>query len=320
MAPVVELAPVPFPFPVLPFPVPPFPVLPFPRRLKSPPSPPKRPVAALELVRVIVAVWPTFTLAMSALSTARSTVYRPVLTTWTCALEELLDESLELAGFGLVPDPIDASDCPDPLPVPVASVPPVPLLESCSPTVRFTAATVPSKVETSDAFASASVASMSESFADVRLDSSAASCSDDAPDAWSSESLALASATDDCAAVTSDWSAAESIVASTWPACTVSPAFTFTAVTVPAEEKLRSSVWAAATVPSADTVTAIGPRVTVASCLVLVAEAEASSLGRNANHQTPTMAATIRIGTSTIGWTRLRRRIGPRSPGRPRGT
>ncbi len=35
---------------------------------------------------------------------------------------------------------------------------------------------------------------------------------------------------------------------------------------------------------------------TVASCLVVLAEAEASPLGRNANHQTPTMATTIRTG------------------------
>ena len=96
--------------------------------------------------------------------------------------------------------------------------------------------------------------------------------------------------------------------------------FQLTAETVPAEEKLRSSVWAAATVPSAETVTLMGPLVTVASCFVDAADAVAAPSGRNANHQSPTMATTITIGTSTIGWRRLRRRIGAhlRAPARSR--
>ena len=149
-----------------------------------------------------------------------------------------------------------------------------------------------------------------ESFADSRLDSSAAICASDAPELSSSESLASASATSASAEATAASSSAESIVASTWPAVTVSPAFTLTAVTVPADSKLKSSVSAAATVPSAETVSLIGPSVTSTTCFVVVAEAVAGSSDRNANHQTPTMATTIRTGTKTMGWPR-RRCIGP---------
>ena len=53
-------------------------------------------------------------------------------------------------------------------------------------------------------------------------------------------------------------------MASTWPALTVSPALTLTAVTFPDEAKLRLSVLAAATVPLPETVVFMSPRVTVA--------------------------------------------------------
>ncbi len=40
------------------------------------------------------------------------------------------------------------------------------------------------------------------------------------------------------------------------------------------------------------------------------AEAVLAPSGRNANHQTPTMATTMRTGTNTIGCMRFRRRMG----------
>ena len=142
---------------------------------------------------MIVAVWPTATLAMSAVSTASCTVYRPVLTTWICALvPEESEPELAAAATRLLDDPRFADDWPEPLPVPVTVVAPVPLLESCSPSVMFTAATVPSKVATSSAFASARFAVVSESFAEVTLDSSAAICADEALADSSSVSLACA--------------------------------------------------------------------------------------------------------------------------------
>ena len=84
-------------------------------------------------------------------------MYWPLLTTWICAV----DEDDELSEFELAPSPPELplprldDDWPEPLPEPVGVVPPLPLLESCSPTVRSTLATVPSNVATSDAPASA---------------------------------------------------------------------------------------------------------------------------------------------------------------------
>src|SRR4029077_13769736 len=101
---------------------------------------------------------------------------------------------------------------------------------------------------------------------------------------------------------TADCRLGESIVASTWPAVTCWPAWTFTAVTVPAAAKLRSSVWAAAPVPSADTVFVRLPRVTVTSwCVVVVATAvEPSPEDRKPKHQTPN-ATTTTMGPAIQG-------------------
>ena len=141
-----------------------------------------------------------------------------------------------------------------PLDEPVWSVPPEPLEPSFSPTLTFTVVTVPSKVAVSVAPASASCALVSASCALCTRVWSTAICVLDAPDDWSSSSVACASARSDAASSTSDCRLAESKVASTWPAVTLSPALTLTAVTVPEAPKLRSSVWAAATVPSAEIV------------------------------------------------------------------
>ena len=74
---------------------------------------------------------------------------------------------------------------------------------------------------------------------------------------------ASADARVDCADDTSACSWTGSIVASTSPVVTVSPALTLTAVTVPADEKLRLALCAAATVPVADTVRFMSPVVAV---------------------------------------------------------
>ena len=58
-------------------------------------------------------------------------------------------------------------------------------------------------------------------------------------EAWSAASRASAEASWAWAALTSSESAVVSTVASTWPAVTVWPALTFTAVTVPDTPKLR---------------------------------------------------------------------------------
>ncbi len=92
------------------------------------------------------------------------------------------------------------------------------------------------------------------------------------------------------------------MVASTWPAVTASPACTFTAVTVPEDEKLRSSVCAAAIVPSAETVLLMVPRVTVTSCLLVVTVrpvAELPPSERIATHHTPKPTITTSATTAT---------------------
>ena len=155
-----------------------------------------------------------------------------------------------------MPDPLPSvdDDWPEPEPDPVGVVPPEPLLDSCSPTVRFTDDTVPLNVAISCEPARPCHARASESVAVCTLVWSAVIWSLDAPDDSSSDNDAWAFASVAAADETADCRLGESIVASTWPAVTCWPAWTFTAVTVPAAEKLRSSVWAAATVPSADTV------------------------------------------------------------------
>src|SRR5204862_118173 len=87
-----------------------------------------------------------------------------------------------------------------------------------------------------------------------------------------------------------------SIVASTWPAFTVSPALTSTAVTVPAAEKDRSSVAAAATAPLAETVSATVPVVTSTTRATVAAWlGAAAALARPSNHH-PAGAACCRDG------------------------
>ncbi len=115
-------------------------------------------------------------------------------------------------------------------------------------------ATVPSMVATSDAPLRAVRAAASESLAVLTVAESALSWALDAPADESSLYLAWAWARSDSAWLTAAASLVESIVARTWPAVTVSPAFTLTAVTVPLEEKLRSSVAAAAILPLAEMV------------------------------------------------------------------
>ncbi len=103
-------------------------------------------------------------------SNPSATVKLEVLTTWICGSE--LDASLFAPLTFWLPLPLDSEleVRPEPLPVPVASVPPLPPLVNCSPTVMFTAATVPSNVATSCAPASAVCADLSWSCADVRLE------------------------------------------------------------------------------------------------------------------------------------------------------
>ena len=267
----------------------------------NPPNPPRR----LEelVVTATSTVWPTSMLSMSVLSTETSTSNRPLLTTWIWAVEE--DEPVDwfADGSAAVEPPPVAEERPEPVPDPVRVVPPCPPLDNSSPTVRSTLATVPSKVATSDAPASASVAVARVSLAVAICAMSAAICSSDASASWSSASFASASATADSADVTAAASSDESIVASTCPAVTVSPAVTFTAVTVPDDEKLRSSVWAAATVPSADTVSFMEPLVTSTSWFADVTAAVVGVVvvsSRMPNHQTATAISAI-AGMTTKG-------------------
>ncbi len=218
------------------------------------------------------------------------------------------------------PLPRGGADWPEPLPVPVTLVEPVPPEASSSPTVTLTTATVPSNVATSDAPARSSLALASASYTVVRFVSSAAICSS-VPDDLSLASCAAASATFASAVATAASSSVGSIVASTWPAVTLSPALTFTAVTVPAEGNDRSSVLAASTVPSAETDSVIEPRVTVETLFVAVVVATTSPPKLDSASPTTmtttekiamaTYALRLRLGTSATSWTGASGRVVP---------
>ena len=79
-------------------------------------------------------------------------------------------------------DPFEADEFPEPDADPVAEVPPLPLLASCSPTVTLTCDTKPSNVAMSEAPFSAVWALVSWSFAAATLSSSTASRWADDPD------------------------------------------------------------------------------------------------------------------------------------------
>ena len=205
---------------------------------------------------------------------------------------------------------------PEPLPEPLSEVPPAPLAESCSPTVRFTAVTVPGMVVTSAEPSWANWAEARASWATVSADWSAVICSADASAVWSSLSLAWALSRLAWALAVAAASAVPSMVATTWPAVTVSPAFTLTAVTVPADEKFRLSVWAAATVPCAETVVSTVPVVTATSCFVVAAGVAVELSDRPVHHHTTpaaTRATTTRTATN-VQDRRDRRRCGAATP------
>src|SRR5262249_22429816 len=117
-------------------------------------------------------------------------------------------------------EPFDADELPDPVADPVAGVPPVPLLASCSPGVTLTCDSTPSNVApakrgTGEAQPTAVCALVSGLLAAAALDSPTPSRSAETPDDRSSSSCAWARAAADCAEATFAWSWAESIVAST---------------------------------------------------------------------------------------------------------
>ncbi len=118
-------------------------------------------VESVEMLRATV--WPSATLAMSVVSTDRSTVYLPVLTTWICAVEVPLDELFEPVWPLPVDEPTERGVAPPPVPEPLTDVPLVPPLPSCCPTVRFIAVTVPSVVAFSEAPSSAAEAATAAS-------------------------------------------------------------------------------------------------------------------------------------------------------------
>src|SRR5262249_54150431 len=154
---VPPLPPPPLPPPPFPrVPLPPLPALPPPAPVRAPakapanppppPNPPNPPNAGVLAVATVRDTgWPTATELMSLAATGRPTPNDPVVTTWICGVVVL--ELFWLFWPAPARVPIVPDVRPDPLPEPLSVVPPVPLEESCSPTVRFTAVTVPSIVE-----------------------------------------------------------------------------------------------------------------------------------------------------------------------------
>src|SRR5437763_15164920 len=125
---------------------------------------------------------------------------------WICGVDELdedeleLEDELEFAPELLLPPPPDelADDAfvrPDPVDDPLRFVPPVPVPLSCCPTVRLTAATVPSMGAVSVAPLREACALASWAWAAARLAWSDAIWALDDPVVSSLESLAVAEST-----------------------------------------------------------------------------------------------------------------------------
>lgn len=235
-------------------------------------------------------------------STDASTTYEPVpvTTTWALEVEDELEELDELAAVLLAPvnppvppkpveevpppDVLDEDEVPEPDAVP----------ETCWPTVRSSAATVPVMVDVNVASLSDSWAALSDAWAAVTADSSAVTCAEEVDvELWSAESLALSESS--VAWASSTWAerAVGSTVARAWPAVTLWPTETSTAVTRPDTEKSRSAVLAAAMVPVADAVCSIVPYATV-TIRVLTVDAAAGRVASHAPRPPPTTRTTTR--------------------------
>lgn len=131
---------------------------------------------------------------------------------------------------------------------------PEPPAETCCPTVRLTAATVPAMGAVMVASDSAVCALSSWFWAAVMEASSAATCAEDALFDSSDVSFDWSEASVDFACATLAESDADCTVASACPAVTCWPTVAFTAVTWPATPKLRSLRCAGSIVPEEDTV------------------------------------------------------------------
>src|SRR5579884_2496998 len=258
-APPVPVAPVPVPVPVAAAPRP-APVKP----KRPPPSPVVVAPAADE--EVMVAGWPVLIRLIWVSSTLRLTT-KLVLMTWTSGFDEEFEE----------PDVEDAGVCdiPELVPVPCKLVAPAPLLPSCSPTVRLTTDTVPAIGEVSEASARFAWAVARLALAAARLAWSALVWAAEAPDDTSESTLAWSWATVALAWATLLWRLAELTVARTWPAVTVWPACTLTAVTWPGTVKFRLSVVAGSRVPETETVWRMLPIVAATSRDTVLTAAEA---------------------------------------------
>ncbi|GHF86934.1 hypothetical protein GCM10017566_71010 [Amycolatopsis bartoniae] len=180
-------------------------------------------------------------------------MYDPVEITVICAvLLELDDEDAALAEL----PPCPPACPPEPLPDDDAELLllPDPPAETCCPTVRLTAATVPAMGEVSVASESAVCALSSWFWAAVIDASSASICAEDAPFDWSDDSFDWSEARLDLACATLADSDADCTVASACPAVTCWPTVTFTAVTCPDTPKFRSLRCAGSIVPDDETV------------------------------------------------------------------
>jgi hypothetical protein len=205
---------------------------------------------------------------MSAPLTARSTLYEPLLITliWADEDVELLDEAAE-AGRAVAADPRLEPEPPDPLALPgrggAARAAGAELLADGEVDGRRR---VDGRHQRGPVERGLGRGQRVLGGADAR--GVGAELRAEAPAEESSLYLACAWARSASAWPTAAASLVESIVASTWPAFTVSPAFTLTAVTVPLDEKLRSSVAAAAISPSAEIVWSSDPVVAVTTSSV----------------------------------------------------
>ena len=170
-----------------------------------------------------VALCPALRSARSAEPTVPSSFQASAEITTNCADEELDDDDDGSPPMPIPPEPEEPEE-PDP--------------ETVSPTARSTLATIPSMVERSTALSRSSSALATAALADFTW-AFAAVIAAEVPDSLTSSRLASAVSRLALARARASCRSSSSIRASFWPLVTVSPAATYTLVTVPETGKLR---------------------------------------------------------------------------------
>jgi hypothetical protein len=226
--------------------------------------------------------------------------------------EELAEAAVE------EPEVPRLEDAPENVPPPDEPVDPVPEVDdddeelvpdpeeedepvTCCPTVKLIDATVPAMVDVNVAWFRA-VCALATWFWATRMPAwSDAIWAAEAPSSWSVVSWAWSLARLAWAWASEAANDVSSMVARAWPAVTVCPALTSTAVTRPDWPKLRLACSAGSMVPDEDTVWVIVPVETVWTEVVVVISGEALELVVASQMPNPAATATITAAVTIAG-------------------